>query len=199
MSGFGRDRVLGVRFSPPPGLPLTRRDATEETSIQGALMSQQAKIVDLEDRSRRSNLVVFGIPEEPNESEAVLRNKVITEVFERKLEVKCVSIGRIHRLGKPSEMRPIILYFQDFTEKEAVLSNAKKLKGTSISVQNDYCAETLRKRKLLWDSAKQDKDTGKKVWLVHDKISIDKQLYYWDNTSNSRKAMLRSNNLTSTS
>lgn len=43
------------------------------TSIHGALRSQQAKLVDLEDRSRRSNLVVFGIPEEPNESEAVLQ------------------------------------------------------------------------------------------------------------------------------
>lgn len=79
------------------------------------------------------------------------------------------------------------------------MSNAKKLKGTSISFQNDNCAETLRKSKLLWDGKKQDKDMGKKVSLVQDKIRIEKQLYYWDDISNSRKAMSKTNNLTSTS
>lgn len=142
---------------------------------------------------------MFGIPEEPNESEAVLRNKVIKNVFEKKLEVKCVSIARIHRLGKPSEKRPISLYFQDYNEKEAVLRNAKKLKGTSISLQNDYCADTLQKRKLLRDGVKQDKNMGKKVSLVQDKVRIDKQLYYWDDTSNLHKALSKTNTFISTS
>lgn len=160
-------------------------------AMQDTLKSQQTKLVDLEDRSRRSNLVIFGITEQPKETESVLRDKVIKNIFETKLGLSCTSVARIHRLGKPSSKRPIILYFQDFNEKEAVLRNAKKLQGTGISIQNDYCADTLRKRKLLWESAREDKVMNKKVSLVHDKIRIDDKMYTWDDTSNSRKLIAK--------
>ena len=102
-----------------------------------------------------------------------------------------MSVARIHRLGKPSPKRAVILYFQDFNKKEAVLRNSRKLKGTGINIQNDYCADTLRKRKLLWESAREDKVKGKKVSLVHDKIRIANEMYTWDDASYSRKLMAK--------
>lgn len=154
--------------------------------IQQTLMLQQEKLTELEDRSRMSNLVVFGIDERANETEDVLRQKVIKEVFEDRLNVKCLSVARIHRLGKRPGKRPVILFFQNYTEKQEVLRNCKKLKGTQISVQNDFSAETLRKRKLLWQSAKAEKEQGKKVALVNNKLRVDSQLYAWDDVSNTR-------------
>nr|XP_054920891.1 uncharacterized protein LOC126518652 [Dermacentor andersoni] len=154
--------------------------------LQQTLVLQQAKLVELEDRSRRSNLVVFGIDDRTNETEADLRQKVIKDVFEDRLGVKCLSIARIHRLGKHPGKRPVILFFQNYMEKQEVLRNCKKLKGTQISVQNDFSVETLRKRKLLWQSAKADKEQGKKVALVNDKLRIDSQFYAWDDVSNTR-------------
>lgn len=71
-------------------------------TIEQTIQSLQAKVVDLEDRSRRSNLIVFGLPEEPKETDTILKQKVITELFNNKLGVPCSSVGRIHRLGKPS-------------------------------------------------------------------------------------------------
>lgn len=133
-------------------------------TIQGTLQSQHSKLVDLEDHSRRSNLIL-GIPDMPNQSESALHDMVIKEVFQEKLQVTCYSVARIHRLGKPSANRPIILYFQDYREKEAVLRSSAKLKGTRIYVQNYYCADTLRKHKLLWASAKEDKEHGKRYCL----------------------------------
>lgn len=53
-------------------------------------------------------------------------------------------------------------------------------------MQNDYSKPTLQKRKLLWDSAKDEKLNGKKVTLVHDKLSIDNELYAWDESTNTR-------------
>lgn len=157
--------------------------------IQQTLMLQQEKLTELEDRSRMSNLVVFGIDERANETEDVLRQKVIKEVFEDRLDVKCLSVARIHRLGKRRGKRPVILFFQNYTEKQEVLRNCKKLKGTQISVQNDFSAETLRKRKLLWQSAKAEKEQGKKVALVNNKLRVDSQLYAWDDVSNTRVAV----------
>lgn len=77
-------------------------------------------MTDLEDRSRRSNLVVFGIPEDVGETEPILKNKVLDEVFSANLAVPCKSVGRIHRLGNKGNKRPVIIYFQDFTEKQLV-------------------------------------------------------------------------------
>lgn len=64
--------------------------------------------------------------------------------------------------------------------------NANKLKGTEVSIQNDYSKETLRKRKLLWESAKNEKLQGKKVALVHDKLRVDKEKFVSDDITNPR-------------
>lgn len=156
-------------------------------SFSTSVESQKRKLVDLEDRSRRSNLVVFGITEDRNETEDDLKRKVIRETFQQKLGVKCESVGRIHRLGKGPVKRPVILFFQDFNEKVAVLKNAKKLKGSKIYIQNDYSAHTLKKRKMLWESAKSEKAAGKKVYLVHDKLHVDGDTFIWNANSNQRQ------------
>lgn len=124
--------------------------------------------------------------EDPAETEPDLKRKVLTEIFDKKLHVPCRSVCRIHRIGKPGNQRPVIIFFQDFNEKEQVLMNANKLKGTEVSIQNDYSKETLRKRKLLWESAKNEKLQGKKVALVHDKLRVDKEKFVWDDITNSR-------------
>lgn len=93
-------------------------------SVEKTLLAHERKLIDLEDRSRRSNLVVFGIPESPNETDTTLRSKVISDVFEKMLSVSCVLVARIHRLGRRTSKRPIILCFQDFSEKQAVLRNS---------------------------------------------------------------------------
>lgn len=157
--------------------------------VQKLLKVHQEKLVDLENRSRRSNLIIFGVPDEPNETEVKLRDKVVRDIFRDKLGINCTSVARIHRLGKASSGRPVITFMQNYSEKEALLKNARKLKGTGISLQNDYCADTLRRRRLLWSSAQDERERGKKVKLVHDKIRIDDALYFWDDAHNMRKAI----------
>lgn len=155
-------------------------------SLEQKIGQQAEKMVDFEDRSRRSNLVIYGIDEQGEEDEQILREKVVNNLFGRKLGQTCRSVARIHRLGRRQGNRPVIAYFQDFTEKEAVLRNAKKLKGTSISISNDYSYSTRYRRRLLWQSAKIDKDNGKKVILTHDKLKVDGVLYAWNEAKNDR-------------
>lgn len=107
-------------------------------------------------------------------------------MFNKRLNVKCSSVGRIHRLGRNGLNRPVILYLQDYNEKMEILKNAKKLKGTKIFIENDFSRPTLRRRKLLRDSAKLDKDSGKKVYLVNDKLHIDDEVFVWDDVQNAR-------------
>lgn len=158
--------------------------------LKTSVADQSEKIVDIEDRSRRSNLIVFGLIEKPDETEDVLRKEVVDELFCKKLNVSCNSIGRIHRLGRQAGNRPVIMYLQDFTEKQEILKNAKKLKGTKIFIQNDYSRCTLRRRKLLWDSGKIERANGKKPYLVHDKLRIDDETFMWDDSKNMRVKVL---------
>lgn len=101
--------------------------------------------------------------------------------------MNCSSVARIHRLGRSERNRPIILYFQNYREKQAVWKNVSKLKGSQISIDNDYSEDTRRKRKLLWESGKAEKAAGKKVFLVNDSLHVDNDIYNWNDTSNTRK------------
>lgn len=163
--------------------------ATHVELLEKSINALKSKLTDLEDCSRRSNLVIFGIPEDPSEKHSDLKQKVLNDLFSVKLEVSCLSVGRIHRLGRNGNPRPVIVYFQDYNEKQTLFKNARKLKGTKISIQNDYSRETLRKRELLWASAKDDRQQGKNVTVINDKLRVNRELVIWDENLRTRVKM----------
>lgn len=69
------------------------------------------------------------------------------------------------------------------------MRNVRKLKGTNISISNDYSSSTRHKRRLLWQSGKEDRANGKKVTLIHDKLKVDGVLYMWDEDGNDRAVL----------
>lgn len=156
--------------------------------LEKTVTCQAERLIDLENRSRRNNLLVFGVEEQHKESEADLRKVVVNEIFGKRLGIEVKSIERIHRIGRKdaARCRPIIMKFYDSREKESVLHHCKKLKGSSISISNDYAQETVAVRKKLWESAAADRANGKKTTLLGDKIKIDEQLYAWDTVQNER-------------
>ncbi|XP_042150731.1 uncharacterized protein LOC121838509 [Ixodes scapularis] len=151
-------------------------------SLEKTIEYQNDRLTDFENRSRRNNLLVFGIPEVDKESEDDLKKKVIKELFEIKLGVQIASLERIHRVGykRNESCRPVIIKLFNYNEKLAVLKNCRKLKGTKISVSSDYARETREKRKKLWNSASENKANGDEVFLVHDKLKINNQTFEWD-------------------
>lgn len=66
------------------------------------------------------------------------------------------------------------------------MHSAKNLKGTDIFVQSDFSKATLPKRKLLWETAKEDKAIGEEAYLIHDKLKLDGTLHAWDDSKNCR-------------
>ena len=126
------------------------------------------KTVDLEDRSRRSNLVFYNI-KESNEN-ATGREYCESKIISL-LESKCffhqdyrINIDRAHRLGKKrsepnARPRPIIVKFTYFKDKQDIIMNAHKLKGTLVGVSEDYAKATLEVHKKLVQHAKDAKET----------------------------------------
>lgn len=151
------------------------------SSVQTELTECQRKLVDLEDRSRRNNLMVFGVSEDAGETADILRSKVLDGIFVEKLGIRTNSVERLHRVGrKTNRSRPIIVKFFDYNEKNNLLKKRRLLKGTKITLEHDYSWVTLQKRKLLWESSKPNRDNGETAFLIHDKIKIGNDIFEWD-------------------
>ena len=141
----------------------------DELIIQLCKMSQQSnmqqmRIIDLEVRSRRNNLIFFNISEPENETNFDCEN-VLLNFLHNRLELGHSDIDKIvfqqvHRLGKrcrgqlpkgdDPKPRPIIAGFRDYKLREEVLFRAKNLKETNFSMQQDFPAETRMARGKLW-------------------------------------------------
>ena len=128
---------------------------------------------DLEDRSRRDNLRIDGIAELENETweqtEEILHN-----LFKEKLELENISVERAHRVGNKgkNDKRTIVLKLASFKDKLKIISEARKLKGTNISINEDYSKETLEIRKEKWKEVKELRKNGTYAILVYDKVVI---------------------------
>ena len=109
-----------------------------------------AKLVELEDRSRRNNLRIDGLRETPNETWKTCEEKV-QEILKNNLGFATeVEIDRCHRV-KPRNQSgqyqgppcPIICRFNKFKDKQQILNNAKKLRDTGIYIYEYFSKDTM--------------------------------------------------------
>ena len=135
------------------------------------------RLRDLEDRSSRDNLRIDGIAEIYKETweqtEEILQN-----LFEEKLQLETIPVERAHRVGKKemNNKRTIVVKLASFKDKLKIISEARKLKGTNISINEDYSKETLEIRKEKWKEVKELRKNGMYAILVYDKV-VTKRKY----------------------
>lgn len=116
--------------------------------------SLRSRLDEFEDRSRRDNLIFYGVPDSNSETWAVSESKVRDIIAnEMKIIVPPEGIIRAHRLGRvfnPSKCRPVLVKFSLFKTKDHVFSSRGKLRGSATSVAEDFSPATrLARRKLL--------------------------------------------------
>lgn len=129
----------------------------------------QTKLTDLEARSRRNNIRLYGIPEE---AEGDNIQEFVESFIKTELSLSNPDLGiqRCHRaLGpKPppnANPRSVVIYFLEYRIKELVLRSAWKkrevyLKGRRVYFDQDYPAETQKKRKAYTPVRKLLKEKG---------------------------------------
>lgn len=145
------------------------------------------KLADLEDRSRRNNIIVYGIPEATGEtwekSEQLVR-EVITDLGEVESEIE---LDRTHRMGKKGgpTPRPIIARFLRWKDKTRVLEKARsRLKNTDVKMGEDFSEKVRAQRKNLIPHMVQARKEGKWASLRFDKLLIDKVPHVIDKAGN---------------
>ncbi|XP_037561568.2 uncharacterized protein LOC119440760 [Dermacentor silvarum] len=117
-----------------------------------------ARVDDAENRSRRNNLIFYGLPDPSASEPSSESEKIILRHCSDHLKVSLdpKEIERAHRIGRysPDRKRPIIVKFVFFKTKEAVLSNGRNFKGTDFSVAEDFSPAVRNARKHLVAFAK---------------------------------------------
>lgn len=142
----------------------------------------EKRMDDLENQSRRSNIIVYGLAETEQENSEKLEQAVNKGIVQDILGLQPVTIERIHRLGKPAQnkTRPVMLRLLDSRQKSIILREGRKLKNTGLSIGEDFCKRTREIRRLLWNSAKANREHHDKVSLSLDKLYINEQVFTWD-------------------
>jgi hypothetical protein len=124
-----------------------------------------------EQYSRRNNIRIYGLPEDPREN----TDGMVVSLFKDKLNITidASDIDRSHRVGRQltgdslrgGRSRPVLVKFSRYRIREKIYANKKLLKNTGIVIREDLTAHRLE----LYHSA-----VGKfgihRVWTVDGRI-----------------------------
>ena len=140
--------------------------------LQNQIISLKSKVTYQEDNSRRNNLRISGIPEQPGENWEQTADKVKTFLAEN-MDIRDVSLERAHRVGplktpaaaaddetaelgaaaapEPRRPRTIVAKFSRFRDRDTTLRNAHKLGKTpatkGVYINEDLSHESFIKRR----------------------------------------------------
>jgi ribA/ribD-fused uncharacterized protein len=148
--------------------------------VNHELKQQSEKIVQLELYNRKENLIVYGVRQDSEEN---CLEKIIN-VFKTHMDigddiVDSMKIDRCHRLpgAKP---QPIIVRFNWYQDRSKVWDARFNLKGSKISVSEDFPSIITQRRKSLFPIMMEARNQDHFAYLKEDKLVIDKKTYTID-------------------
>lgn len=129
------------------------------------------KVDDLENRSRRSNLRLVGVPEKEEGRDPVAYfERWLLEVVGRNILSSFFAIERAHRVparapppGAPP--RPILMKLLNFRDRDAILRAAREkgdftIQGHKVSLYPDFSNEIQKRRMQFLDVKKRLRNVG---------------------------------------
>ena len=148
----------------------------ELRTINGELLERVARVEkhadDLEGRSRRNNLLFYGLDSEEGETQEDLELRV-KEVLTDKLELaEDIEFDRIHRVSAKRNS-PVIAKCTFYKQKVTVMKAKHKLQGSQIFIGEDFSRGVREIRKKLSKFAKEKKDQGQRVKMVFDHLVVE--------------------------
>ncbi|XP_077496486.1 uncharacterized protein LOC144107366 [Amblyomma americanum] len=162
----------------------------DTSNVARIIQELETRIEDAENRSRRNNLIFYGIPDTTDSETWAESEKLIIDVCRNNLQITVEphEIERAHRLGRHSQdkNRPIIVKFTSSKTKESLLSNGRNLKDMLYSVGEDFSHAVRHARKQLVAFAKA---RSAKFSLQFKTLHIGLNRYIFDTSSNTVKQL----------
>ena len=147
-----------------------------------------AKLDDQENRSKRNNIIFFGIENGEREDE-VSCEETVNKLLKDKLGLTDVKFDRVHRLGN-KQTAPIIARCTFYKQKLDILKRRTKLRGTKIYINEDYSKNIRDVRQKINELTKADRENKKRVNLVYDHVYIDDKKFV---LSGDRRTLVEAN------
>ena len=149
------------------------------TTLESENLELKEKLLDLEYRQRRNNLVFEGIPDSEKETDIQCMNKLRNVLNGIPgLDTQKFCIDRCHRLDGPfhaKSTRRVICAFNWYYDVQCILRNRKQL-PRGIYVSEDLPEEWIDRRKILkplYNAAKKTDALKARTHLSKDKLIID--------------------------
>lgn len=104
----------------------------------------------------------------------------VSKLLEDKLQLPAIDLERAHRVGqvRPSQPRAVVVRFEKFQDREAVLRSARKLKGTGTYINEDLCPASQEIKKSQFPLMKQARQEGKVAYFKHTRLIIKERIPY---------------------
>lgn len=161
-------------------------DSTDPKTVAGQPISQpenvkslreniddlNSKVLDLQCRSMKNNLVFTGLRHTQDE----LCERKLRLFIQEQLGIEHhIEFGNVHRFGRrgKNNSRPIVARFLYYSDLQLVLQNAHLLKGTPFGISEQFPAEIAYRRRQLYPKYKEAKQQRRNAVLVRDKLFID--------------------------
>lgn len=128
----------------------------------------------MEDYSRRNNIRITGVEEQSgNETWEQTAAKVLS-LLDDKMQLPDLELERAHRVGLRRDARPrtIVARFCRYSDREAVMRSARKLRGTNIYINDDLCAASQAIKNAQMPKLKQARAQGKIAFFRHTKLIV---------------------------
>ena len=95
-------------------------------------------------------------------------------LWSEKMQLSDLSVEKAHQVGQRMEQRsrPVVARFLRYSDRELVMSNSVKLKGTRIYINDDLCPASQEKRRQQLPLLKQARSEGKIAYFCHNKLVI---------------------------
>lgn len=137
----------------------------------------EKKTDDLEGRSKRNNLIFYGIARGKNETNDQCEGKVRDLLIDRLDFTTDVEFDRVHRLSaKPDS--PIVARCCFYRDKIMILKAKQKLKGSSVFIGEDFTSRVREIRQKLTPHLKNARQNGRRAAMVFDHLLIDGKKFY---------------------
>ena len=148
-------------------------------SFQDKNVKLESKVIDLEARSMRDNLLFYGVPEggEHENCEDLVKQFCADRLYIH--EARDMKFDRVHRVGAPglNKIRPIVAKFHYYQQRETVRQKSydfsEDLKKAKLGVGMQWPQQVREARKTLYPIMQREKNNGKTVKLVRDKLFVD--------------------------
>lgn len=138
----------------------------------------ETKLDDLECRSRRNNVLFYGLPKPPNET-AETCERTLQDFIKDKLHVtSTVQFDRVHRTGT-SPTSPVIARCTFYKDKVLLLKGKVELRrtGSKVFIGEDFSTRVREIRRKLTPHVNEAKRAGKRVAMIYDHLLIDGRKY----------------------